>query len=141
MFAECHGENFESNVEKKIDDVSLQYFKSKTIFPLAKGKRIQVSKSSITGESSKVNELNKEKLDPNAYRLLAKSVYDFENPTPMGKFIDDKSYGLNDTQNNFLEYGDRFQETKMSIRFKRPIRVKISIWNKVNTSFEHYITT
>ena len=139
-FAECQDSKLEGNVEKKVDALALQDLKSKTIFPLAKGKKNKIIKSPTVEEPSGVKELNKEKFDPNAYKLLAKSGYDFENPTPMGKVIDAKPHGLNDTQKKLLEYGDGFQESKTGVGFKRPTPVKISIWRKVNTSSSQYIT-
>jgi len=36
--------------------------------------------------------------DPNAYKFMKKSDYDFNKPTSLGHVIEAKSYGLNGTQ-------------------------------------------
>uniref|UniRef100_A0A2N9G5F2 Uncharacterized protein n=1 Tax=Fagus sylvatica TaxID=28930 RepID=A0A2N9G5F2_FAGSY len=57
-----------------------------------------------TSDSIKEGSLpNKRSFDPKAYRLLAKSGYDFNNPSQLGQLysncIEEKSQGLNQTQN------------------------------------------
>jgi len=41
--------------------------------------------------------------DPNAYKLLKKSSYDFNRPVPLRCVIETKPYGINETQKRIQE--------------------------------------
>ena len=45
----------------------------------------------------------KEGFDPNAYKLMEKAGYDFQNPATLGKVVEVKSHGLNETQKKIQE--------------------------------------
>ena len=36
-------------------------------------------------------------VDPNAYKLIERAGYDFQNPNALGKVIEARFYGLNET--------------------------------------------
>jgi len=40
----------------------------------------------------------KRDFDPNAYKLMEKASYNFQNPTTLGKVVEEKPHGLNETQ-------------------------------------------
>ena len=67
--------------------------KNEAVLPFPKSNQGKVSKPPTLEwvKVQKSQDLNKEKFDPNAYKLLVKAGYDFENPTPMGKVIEVKS--------------------------------------------------
>jgi len=47
------------------------------------------------------------RFDPNAYKLMKKSSYDFSKPPPLGNFIEARPYGLSDTQKMIQRQGAR----------------------------------
>lgn len=72
---------------------------------LVKGEKAKIIKDFDPAESWRTKELNKGKFDPNANKLIAKPDYNFENPAPIGKSIDVKPHGLNETENMMKEQG------------------------------------
>jgi len=45
-----------------------------------------------------LNVQTKEGFNPNAYKLMEKTGYDFQNPATLGKVVKVKPRGLNETQ-------------------------------------------
>ena len=41
--------------------------------------------------------------DPNAYKLMKKSGYDFKKPASLGHIVKAKPYGINETQKKIQE--------------------------------------
>lgn len=66
---------------------AIHNLKNKIIIPLVKGEKAKIIKAFDLVESSRTKELSKGNYNPNAYKLLAKSGYDFENPTPMERLM------------------------------------------------------
>jgi len=52
---------------------------------------------SSSGSDNLPNAWTKEGFDPNAYKLMEKADYDFKNPTTLGKVVEAKPHGLNET--------------------------------------------
>jgi len=44
-------------------------------------------------------------LDPNVYKLMEKSIYDFSKPPPLGHVVEAKPYRFNDMQKNDTKIG------------------------------------
>ena len=58
---------------------------------------------SFVGSNNLLNTRTKEEFDPNAYKLMEKADYDFQNSTTLGKVVEDKPHSLNETQRNIQE--------------------------------------
>ena len=57
--------------------------------------------------------LTKEGFDPNAYKLMEKAGYDFQNPATLGKVVEVKPHGLNKTQKKIQEQGGSVASQKL----------------------------
>ena len=55
---------------------------------------------SSTGGDNFPNARTKEGFGPNAYKHMEKNGYDFQNPTTLGKMVEAKPHGLNETKRN-----------------------------------------
>ncbi|KAK9732638.1 hypothetical protein RND81_04G012400 [Saponaria officinalis] len=104
---------------KMINDENLQTLKQNATIPLSTTNHHQKRKPSLQGfvaaSENKGEASTKGRIDPNAYTLLSKSGYDFENPIPMGKVIEVAPYGLNETQRKYVyTSGDRSCSLRMS---------------------------
>ena len=87
----------------------------------------KVSRPPIPGfvVSSKENDdlpsvRTKEGFDPNAYKLMEKAGYDFQNPTTLGKVVEVKPHGLNETQKKIQEQGGSTGFSKVGLGFTPP---------------------
>ena len=98
-FVICEEAKVQSKLQRQKEGSYAQRLKNNALLPLPKSNQGKVSKPPTLEwvKVQKNQDLNKEKFDPNAYKLLAKVGYDFENPTPMGKVIEVKANRLNDT--------------------------------------------
>ena len=52
---------------------------------------------SSSGSDNLLNARTKEGFDPNGYKLMEKAHYDFQNQTTLGKVVEAKAHGLNET--------------------------------------------
>jgi hypothetical protein len=91
--------------------------KSNLTLPLPKLDKVASTKPPLKGfvksasdsikEGSLPDKRTKEGFDPKAYRLLAKSGYDFNNPSQLGQLysdcVEEKSQGLNQTQSKLRQ--------------------------------------
>ena len=68
----------------------------------------------------------KEGFDPNAYKLMEKAGYDFQNAATLGKVVEVKPYGLNETQKKIQEQGGSVGVSKVGLGFTPPQPVRIS---------------
>ena len=66
-----------------------------------------------------------EGFDPNAYTLMEKAGYDFENLTTLGKVVESKPHSLNETQRKIQEQGGSVGISKVGLGFipSQPIRI------------------
>ena len=67
----------------------------------------------------------KEGFDPNAYKLMERAGYDFQNPATLGKVIEVKAHGLNETQKVIQEQGGSVGVYKVGFGYMpfQPIRI------------------
>jgi len=67
----------------------------------------------------------KEGFDPNTYKLMENAGYDFQNPTTLGKVLEAKPHGLNETQRKIQEQGGSVGVSKVELGFvpSQPIRI------------------
>ncbi|XP_057246772.1 uncharacterized protein LOC130589519 [Beta vulgaris subsp. vulgaris] len=128
--------------KKKVDETTLQCLKQEVVVPLPRANHNQIAKppTSESVDQSRRKWLNKGKFDPNAYKLLANSGYDFENPASMGNVIEVEPHGINDTQKKLQEYGVEVRPTKVGLGFEAPTPIKISARRRGTTSSSQYIT-
>ena len=70
---------------------------------------------SSLGSDNLPNARTKEGFDPNAYKLMKKASYDFQNPTTLGKVVEAKPDGLNETQRKIEEQGDSVGVSKLNL--------------------------
>jgi len=68
----------------------------------------------------------KEGFDPNAYKLMERASYDFQNPTILGKVVEEKPHGLTETQGKIQEQGGSVGVFKVGLGFTPPQLVRIS---------------
>ena len=64
--------------------------------------------------------------NPNTYKLLKKSGYDFNRPIPLGCVIEAKPYGINETQNRIQEQGGAVEVSKVGLGYAPPQLFRIS---------------
>jgi len=65
-------------------------------------------------------------LDPNLHKLLKKSGYDFNRPVPLGRVLEAKPYGINETQKRIQEQGGVVAVPKVGLSHTPPQPVRIS---------------
>jgi len=68
----------------------------------------------------------KEGFDRNAYKLMEKVGYDFQNPATLGKVVEVKPHGLNEIQKKIQEQGGSVGFSKVGLGFTPPQPVRIS---------------
>jgi len=71
------------------------------------------------------NARTKEGFGPNAYKPMEKAGYDFQNPTTLGKVVEAKAHGLNETQRKIQEQAGSVGTSKVRLGFMAlpPIRI------------------
>uniref|UniRef100_A0A2N9J4N8 Uncharacterized protein n=1 Tax=Fagus sylvatica TaxID=28930 RepID=A0A2N9J4N8_FAGSY len=92
------------------------------------------SASDSIKEGSLPDKRTKEGFDPKAYRLLAKSGYDFNNPSQLGQLysdcVEEKSQGLNQTQSKLRQQGYAIETPKTGLGYSSQEPVRISAKGK-----------
>jgi len=58
------------------------------------------------------NVRTKEGFDPNAYKLMEKVGYDFQNPATLGKVVEGKPHALTETQRNIQSREVQYESLK-----------------------------
>ena len=105
--------------------------KDKGVLPTHKASQSKVTRAPLTGfvmssKGSLQEEVDLPKVrtedgfDPNAYKLLKKSDYDFNRPVPLGCVIEAKPYGINETQKKIQEQGDAVAISKVGLGYAPP---------------------
>jgi len=87
---------------------------------------IMSSKGSLQEEVDLPKVRTEDGFDPNAYKLLKKSDYDFNRPVPLGCVIGAKPYGINETQKRIQEQGGVVAVPKIGLCCAPPQPVRIS---------------
>uniref|UniRef100_A0A2N9I0X6 Uncharacterized protein n=1 Tax=Fagus sylvatica TaxID=28930 RepID=A0A2N9I0X6_FAGSY len=92
------------------------------------------SASDSIKEGSLPDKRTNEGFDPKAYRLLAKSGYDFNNPSQLGQLysdcVEEKSQGLNQTQSKLRQQGYAIETPKTGLGYSSQEPVRISAKGK-----------
>jgi len=108
-FGECIGSCIEAKATKS-DGASITSLKGVVTIPTLKMWQAKVSRPLIPGfvVSSKESDglpsvRTTEGFDPNAYKLMEKAGYDFQNPATLGKVVEVKPHGLTETQRKTQE--------------------------------------
>ena len=91
-------------------------------------------------EGSLPDKRTKEGFDPRAYRLLAKSRYDFNNPSQLGQLysdcVEEKSQGLNQIQSKLRQQDYAIETPKNGLGYssQKPIRISAKGKNERRTA-------
>jgi ribonuclease HI/uncharacterized protein YehS (DUF1456 family) len=92
------------------------------------------SASDSIKEGSLPDKRTKEGFDPKAYKLLAKSGYDFNNPSQLRQLysdcVEEKSQGLNQTQSKLRQQGYAIKTPKTGLGYSSQEPVRISAKGK-----------
>jgi len=64
---------------------------------------VSCSKTLLDEEGNLPNARTREGFDSNAYKLMEKACYNFNNPVVLGKIVEVETYGLNKTQKKIHE--------------------------------------
>jgi len=83
------------------------------------------SKGSLQEEADLLKVRTEDGFDPNAYKLLKKSGYDFHKPVPLGCPIEARPYGINGTQKMIQEQGGVVAVPKVGRGYAPPQPVRI----------------
>ena len=92
------------------------------------------SKGSLEEEVDLPKVRTEDGFDPNSYKLMKKSGYDFNKPVPLGCVID-----INETQKRIQEQGDAVAVPKVGIGYAPPQPVQILGRRKDKQSLVQYI--
>ncbi|KAK9732869.1 hypothetical protein RND81_04G028600 [Saponaria officinalis] len=133
-----------SSSKTMINDENLQTLKQNAMIPLSTTNHHRKSKPSlqkfVAASENEDEASTKGRFDPNAYKLLSKSGYDFEKPIPMGKVIEAAPYGLNETQMKLYEQGNECQVMKVGVGYIPSMPVRISARRRVKQESSTYVT-
>ncbi|KNA19062.1 hypothetical protein SOVF_065000 [Spinacia oleracea] len=112
---------------QRVKDMPQEFDKSMTL-PVHKisDPKILTSPTPNSTKSPETPSSRKDGFDPVAYKLMENSGYDFSNPKPIGKLVEDKSYGLNKTQQKVQQQGERVWVKKVGLGFKESKPIVIS---------------
>jgi len=97
------------------------------------------SKGSLQEESDLLKVRTDDGFDPNAYKLMKKSGYDFDKPVSLGHVIEAKPHGINETQKKIQEQGGVVVVLKVGLGYVPPQPIRISGQRKDKQSFAQYI--
>ena len=95
---------------------------------------IMSSKGSLQEEVDLPKVRTEDGFDPNSYKLMKKSGYDFNKPVPLGCVID-----INETQKRIQEQGGDVVAPKVGLGYAPPHPIQISGWRKDKQSLVQYI--
>ncbi|XP_074313449.1 uncharacterized protein LOC141648620 [Silene latifolia] len=143
-FAKYQSSKTMTKEKAKSNNVVKQEWMVKLITPLPSTVEKQVIRYAPTGfvPSSSESSQGQEKgvFNSNAYKLLAKAGYDFENPTPLGKIISVEPYGLNETQKKLFKEEGSFSASKVGLGYESPSPIKIGAQRKLDALSSQCIT-
>ena len=100
--------------------------------------------SNLVEEDSLPIRRTEEGFDPKAYKLLAKSGYDFKNPPQLGQlysdYVEEKSHGLNSTQSKLKQQGYAIEIPRTGLGYSSQEPVRISAKGKGKKVTSQHIT-
>ena len=83
-------------------------------------------KGSLPEDSELPKVRTDDRFDPNAYKLMKKSAYDFDKPVSLGHVIEAKPYDINETQKKIQEQGGMVAVLKVGLDYVPPQPIRIS---------------
>ena len=101
---------------------------------------VSSSKAFLKEEEVLPHTHTKDGFDPNAYKLMERAGYNFQNPATLGKVIEVKPYGLNNTQKMIQERGGSVSVSKVGLGYTPLQPVKISGRRKNKQSVVQHIS-
>ncbi|XP_074293322.1 uncharacterized protein LOC141620315 [Silene latifolia] len=136
-----------STSTRTINEDNLQTLKEKLIVLVTRTDCLVTSKQPLPGftkglmkeDQAPAEESTKGRFDPNTYKLMSKSGYDFENPTPLGQVIEVTPYGLNQTQKKLHQQGNKLEVVRAGIGFSHPEPIRIYARRKEKQALSKYI--
>ena len=100
---------------------------------------VSSSKVLLKEENDLPHARTKEGFDPNAYKLMERAGYDFQNPATLGKVIKVKPHGLNETQKVIHDQGGSVGVSKVELGYTPLKPIRISGQRKSKQSAVQYI--
>ena len=145
-------DNEKSRKGMKTED--LWVLKESSTVPLTNIRRVASSKTSPikfvkpsgvpTEQGNLPNKRTAEGFDPKAYKLMAKSGYDFSNPAPLGvlspESTGERVHGLTETQAKLRQQGHAIIPLKTGLGFTSKEPIWVPIKNKCEDESSQYIT-
>ena len=132
-FSECTIKSVETEATKKDDGATVVTLKESALVLTLKMWQAKVSRPPLSGfvvSSEEGDDLpsarTREGFDPNAYKLMEKAGYDFQNPAALGKVVKAKPHGLTETQWKIQKQGGSVAVSKVGLGFTPPQLVRIS---------------
>jgi len=139
--------NTEDKAIRKANEASMIALKGNATVPTPKAGQSKVSRPplagfviSSSGSDNLPNARTKDGFDPNAYKLMEKAGYDFQNPTTLGRVVEAKPHGLNETQRKIQEQGGSVGVSKVGLGFMPSPPIKISGRRKGKQSAVQHIS-
>jgi len=112
----------EDKATRKANEASMTTLEGNATVPGPKAGQTKLSRPpligfvvSSLGSDNLPNARTKEGFDPNAYKLMKKASYDFQNPTTLGKVVEAKPHGLDETQRKIQEQGGSVGVSKVGL--------------------------
>ena len=140
--------------KKSIQEDDIAILKSDFTLPLPKLDQVASIKPPLKGFTRAMSNLveedslpfrrTEEGFDLKAYKLLAKSGYDFKNPLQLGQlysdYVEEKSHGLNLTQSKLKQQGYAIEIPRTGLGYSSQELVQISTKGKGKKVMSQHIT-
>ncbi|KAL2893823.1 Sal-like protein 4 [Bienertia sinuspersici] len=111
-------------------DLRVQIANEGITLPIQQSRDPKIVKASLP-------EVRKDGFDPVAYKLMESSGFDFSNPEPMGKVVEAKAYGLNQTQQKLQKKGECINIKKVGLGFTKSKPVRITARGKTKQTAQY----
>ncbi|KAL9239139.1 hypothetical protein vseg_013488 [Gypsophila vaccaria] len=143
-FTECQDPEPTLVEQAKHNRVIKKEWIAKVVIPLPDTTRAQITRPPLAGFTPSSNQTSHEQqngvFDPNAYKLLEKAGYDFENPILLGSVIEAEPYGLNEEQKKIFKQEGNYTATKVGLGYELPTPTKVTASRKQNAASSQHIT-
>ncbi|KAL9224978.1 hypothetical protein vseg_000952 [Gypsophila vaccaria] len=143
-FAECRDLEPTFVEQAKHNRVIKKEWIAKVVTPLPGTTRAQIMRPPLAEFTPSSNQTSHEQqngvFDPNAYKLLEKAGYDFENSIHLGSVIQAEPYGLNEEQKKIFKQEQNYTAAKVGIGYELPTPMKVTASRKQNAASSQHIT-
>jgi len=147
----CTSGNTGGKAIKKDSGANLSILKGSDMLPTQNMFQSKVSRSSLPGfvscsrtlldeEENLLNAQTKEGFNSNAYKLMEKAGYNFNNPVVLGKVVKVQTYGLNKMQKKIQEQEDLIEVQKVGLSYTPVQPIKISGRRKAEQNVIQHIS-